>query len=227
MAALGPAASVATAFDGQVRPYVSAYGNLGGYGGGEFDIRIVSPLAGPWVTSVNTTVPNTQFATFCVQTNQYFTPGALYDVEISTKTNHKESKDLSPPAAYLFHQWNSGNLTGYEYSDAKDAGGTYLRARDAKDLEYAIWYLQQQNRPYTSFPIVWSDLSSQAKGWVNQASGKWADIGPVRVLRLYAHSGGGDAQDMLVEFVPEPSSLLLLAFGGSALPLIRRRRRRN
>ncbi len=103
-------------------------------------------------------------------------------------------------------------LDNYRYNDAAN------RTTDAGDLQMAIWAYMGQRLP--------SELAagSKAKAWYDEASGKWANTGSVYVMQLY-DAQKADHQDWLVEVVPEPGSIVLLACGAlGALPLLRRRR---
>ncbi len=58
---------------------VTAYVGYGGVNsGGEFDVFVDSWTSPHWVTRVSTLNPGAQFATFCVQENQTFSPGSEY-----------------------------------------------------------------------------------------------------------------------------------------------------
>jgi len=209
----------------EVRGWVGAYG--GHNNGGEFDVNADGwdGLPGYW-TAVGTsgshvygaTTYQTQFATFCVQRQQYFNPGVAYDVNLATFTDGDPnySMDLTNEAAWLFAQWNAhdpGNLLGYRYG----AG----RQSDAGDLQEAIWAHMNEMQP--------ASLSVQATKWYNLAVGKWSSIDGVRVMQLYDEASG-DHQDWLVQIgapsslVPEPGSFALLVVGAlGLLPVLRRR----
>jgi len=184
--------------------------------GGEFDVDVVTWTDTPWTTQVTPRYPGSEFATFCVQTNQYFSPGAHYYAVLDTKTNTQEGKALHGKAAWLFHTWNSAALTNYRY-----AGAAADRAADAGQLQYVIWhYMGRVGVPTSGKALDWYNLA-QSSGWAE------AYVGNVRVMQLHPKNNPAlMAQDHLVELVPEPATIALFAFGAvPLLPALRRRRR--
>ncbi len=211
---LALSAAPALAYDATVRGWVG-YGGVNN--GGEFDVHVATwsyPV--PWMTSVNTSGSHsgyaTQFATFCVQRTQTFSPGSLYNVTLSKQTDGTKQAPLTPEAAWLFHKWNSRGLTDYRYDDPTN------RVYDARDLQLALWAHMGE----------WDSgsLGGQAKSWYDAAKGRWTGTGNVYVMQLYRSSN--DHQDWLVELVPEPGTIVLLACGALGLvPALKRRRRNN
>ncbi len=156
----GPSDRAALAYDGQVRVESSVYGDVGGYGGGEFNIKVDSWSYAPPITSLDRPYVPNGFTTFCVQTNQYFYWDTPYHVEIAGSTDHGSIIALKPEAAWLFHKWNSGALD-YNYAD-DSLPGHQARALDAKALQYAIWYIQGQQQPYVGGDITDTWLQANA-----------------------------------------------------------------
>lgn len=206
-----------------------------GFDGGEFEARIIQWQDSTPVTSVKTYYQNhggsygpTQFATFCLQTNQVFYPGSQYYVDIADATDHKAAdiKPLAESVKRLFHRWNAHQLDGYDYDDL----GTSVQSRrnSAQKLQNLIWYLQ-------SGGAVGSYNAGDAtvRDWYTDATTLAGQTGStrVRVMRLYSgwpprDDGTMDGQDQLIEVAtPEPTTVALLAIGAlPVLPLIRRRR---
>jgi len=199
----GPGSTVVSAYDFTVTPRTTGWSALPG---GEFDMQ--TAWTG-YATALQPYYNTSAFTTFCLQNNQYWTPGGTYFVTLSDQTNHGDQQKLPSYAAYLFHVWNQGQLSQYRYS-----GSDQQRKEDAGQLQKAFWYLMgKAPKPADG---------TKAAAWLALPYDGWTGIGNVRVMQLY-DANNGDHQDMLVELVPEPSSLCLLALG--ALGLVRRRKR--
>jgi hypothetical protein len=83
----------------------------------------------------------TSFDTFCVQNtpdDEQFTPGDTYNYSYSGQIlgGPKDPKTLNQGVAWLYSQFASGHLVGYDYDNA---GG--MRTTDAAILQNEIWFL--------------------------------------------------------------------------------------
>jgi hypothetical protein len=142
-AVLGVVASNAFA-DPTVTLDLGAYGDLGGYGGGEFT-AIGSGLSTAGYAS--TTSSGGSFETFCMAFNEEFVPGnwggPAYDYYLSNNTfsnpSNAVSGTLTEGTAWLYSQYASGVLQGFDYS----TGPSSNQATTAMELQEAIWFLQQ------------------------------------------------------------------------------------
>jgi hypothetical protein len=200
---------------------IRLYDSYGTTGGGEFNADIVGTSAA------------TDFITFCLETNEYFTPGnQLLVSAISTSASNGGAGGGSPDlldarTAYLFTQFTFGTLGNYDFGSTGSA-----RVSDANSLQRAIWYLENE--------ISYTTLSSDAQGlaWVNEAntavsSGAWSGLGDVRVLNLMRQDSSGNftvrAQDQLYMAtpVPEPQTYAMLLAGLGLMGFIARRRRQD
>lgn len=196
----------------------------GSNGGGEFSVTSFTGSVPPMGSGA--AVSGSYFQTFCVEHDEFVTPGTSYNFKVSTAAdnggaNTNSGDPLGCRTAYLYTQFWNGTLSDYDYQ--LGAG----RAASATALQQAIWYLENE--------VSYLSLNSQAKAWVDEATdavsvgGSWYEqygtgIGNVRVMNMYT-SSGARIQDQLI-LVPLPpaayAGLAMLAFLGVAY--VRRRR---
>lgn len=167
--------------------------SYGTTGGGEFNL------------SVN----DETFITFCLQRTEYidftntFRVDGVTTYAISDPTANGgdgTGRDyLSQQTAYLYTMFRGGTLSGYDYFGSG-------RTTSANLLQNAIWMFENELAMNASNPFV--VLANNVV-----ASGAWSGLGDVRVLNL-SYQNGVEAQDQLaIQSVPEPSSLLLFGVG--------------
>jgi len=218
----------------------------GTYNGGEFNVAVHSPGTSYYQAAVaNAAGGGNNFSTFCVQQNQVFSPGGTYCVKADTQTDGGQDIPLTGAVAYLYHRWNSGTLTGYDYLNSTAEG----RLSSAVDLQEVIWKLMYESAGgtpgdwyyggYQELPNYDPSHRSNQLAWYNLAKGTaWgSNVYNVRIMKMYSGPElTGPAQDFIYEQsdsgpgptpgkVPEPTTLALLALGGlPVLPFLRRRR---
>ena len=109
----------------------------------------------------------TGFETFCIETGVAFSPGKQYTYTTPSKTAADNGAAgsglaLSVGAAFLYYEFGTGNLTGYNYSNTKISSSNPSRLSDAGLLQAAIWYFQGE-QTYSGFdgskgnPAITSD----------------------------------------------------------------------
>lgn len=176
------------------------------------------------------------FQTFCIEYNEDFYPGRIYDVAISDKAMYGGQPSSGDPisigTAWLYMEFAKGTLSGYDYNynGNKDgvAGGN--RTASAGLLQQAIWWLEQEpNGKRNTFIDAAEEAlygtGKKGNGWDTLIKGDANGAYGVKALNLGA---AGAVQDQLV-IVPEPTTLiagalLLLPFGTSVLRILRRNR---
>jgi hypothetical protein len=202
----------------KVGDWISAYNGPGTTNGGEFNISLLSPDGLFWIPDI--------FRTFCLETNEYFNYYGQ-PLKINSITTYAQNGGaggatnnmdvISAETAWLFYQFSTQSLFGYDYFNATE------RDKDANSLQYAIWLLEDE---------ITSTNDSQALSWILEAqlavSGGWKNDGKVFVMNMVKLNRNGtfsNAQDWLVaQPVPEPSAMFLFGTGLVAFASYFRRR---
>ena len=160
------------------------------------------------------------FETFCVQSTVEFYPGTSYSYVLTNQASTGPALTLG--AAYLYDEFATGNLAGYDYTD------TATRNIDAGELQVAIWAFQNQTSPIgAGFPSTGNPFYNLAisnlGGTLAAASAPNNGTYDVDIMQLY-DANGAPAQAQLVYGVPEPPTILLLVFAGFLMVLFNRKR---
>jgi len=170
------------------------------------------------------------FQSFCVETDEYIydnlnawvstqnaalTAAGSHAWQGGSDTNNGD--DLNPKTAWLYTQFATSNLTGYNYSDT----GTGLsRSQTAGALQQLIWTTEGETGSSISLNTPQQTLISN---WNTQfAASGWTGIGNVRVVQLYQSSGSDVRQDQLY-LIPAPAAIGLGMLGLVLVGWLKRR----
>jgi hypothetical protein len=189
------------------------YGSRHSGNGGEFNISSTDfdPTAMGYAGAA---ISGSGFETFCLETNEYFTPGSTYYYAISQGASNGGASGGNPDpislgTAWLYLNFAHGTLAGYDYTTG--AGGN----ASAAALQSTLWWLEGEGaNPGNAF----STLVMALPNYSDNNDGFYG----VGVLNLWGDSNHTQsAQDQLILLqVPEGgSTAILLGFGLVALCL--------
>lgn len=149
---------------------------------------------------VASTEVNGGFETFCVESSVYFYQNTTYNYTLSSTTD-SEGDVLDEGVAFLYYQFATGQLSGYNYTPGSG------RSTTAGQLQAAIWYLMggQLGNGYTATSILNDQFYQLALSTLGSSAITAANNGTygVDILDL-TDSNGNPAQNQLVLTGPPP-----------------------
>ena len=196
-------------------------GYAGSTGGGEFN-AVLNPTPSSLIDlsgynqSKGTSFADGSFETFCIESQVEFYPGATYNVTTDTQVL-PETQGVDAHTAWLYAEFASGSLAGYEYTPGNS------RSASADVLQYAIWYFQGESQPYTNGPLQVDPATNAfilAANAAFSADANLADQIGANVRALVLTDGNGNfAQDQLI-IVPHAQPQQTVPDGGSTVALL-------
>jgi len=194
------------------------YDSYGTTGGGEF--RAMPTNAWPFQPASLGEVAG-QLEVFCVEKNEYISFNTTYyatvnpyatgggvggqDLDLDGDAVKDDADSLDPKTAYLYDQFISGILTGYDYANTGVG-----RVASANALQHVIWFIEDEEGK------TWTDGDSSLRDILYQdaVTNAGSGIGAVRILNLYGNANlTRNKQDQLVKMIPAPGALLLGSLG--------------
>lgn len=187
------------------------YGSRHSGSGGEFRVNSADFNPSAMGYAANTTVSG-GFETFCLEANEYFTPGGTYYYEISQGAVNGGISGGNPDpvslgSAWLYVQFAQGTLTGYDYATLGSSSVS------AATLQEAIWWLEGEAAGQ-DLGNAYENLAIAHFGSVAAATADNDGFYGVGVLNVWGDANHTQlAQDQLVLVPDGGTTVMLLGLG--------------
>jgi hypothetical protein len=166
---------------------------------------------------INDTVTESQWDTFCLERNEYFSPGSSYKVD-SISLNAIEggikggpADPISSQTAYLYFRYIQGTIAGLSGVGTGD---------QQKAIQYVIWNLENELAlPGTENADVLAYISDYMSIANSATNGEYYGVRVVNPV----DASGNRIQSQLV-YVSEPGTLILMGSGLLGLVLFGRKK---
>ena len=162
------------------------------------------------------------FASFCLEKNEYITPGNTYAIEDITNgataggIGGPNPDPISNETAWLFWNFSQGTLAGYNSSSSTMQAGLQNLIWEGEEEISSYSLLNRSNSLLGFYELDWffAAQDAVADGW-NNNDGKVAVLNLKHYVDLEESGYWENSQDQLIAAapVPEPGTMVLLGMG--------------
>lgn len=165
------------------------------------------------------------FESFCIQYGEYISFGSTYEYAISDRAKGPTGEDkISVGTAWLYSQFATGTLTGYNYTPGAS------RAATAGELQKAIWFLEGEIGTISETNVFYEAATEMfsSDGATADANGSYGvfalNLGPVGTSQTAPQEAWSNQDQLVYRGVPDGGmTLALLGLGLLGLALAKRR----
>lgn len=172
-----------------------------------------------------------KFGVFCVELNEYFTPGVSY--KVASISNGANKGGLYGKTSTNFDPISKETQWLYHHFLLKDIQSVTGITENDYQLQLAFWFLENEldnrvSQNSTYFDAYYGNIgvTTDAEKYVAAAQlavSRGAFLGDVKVMNLVDANGGYAQSQLIGQPVPEPSTMLLVGAGLIGLGFARRK----